>query len=149
MTKIVRWDPFINMTNLQNRINRIFDDVARSRDVEDDINIYTWKSAVDIYDDKDSMVITVELPGAEKKDISVEIKDNIISIKGERVSDKEVKEENYYRKERDYGSFHRAFTLPSAVSSDKVMAKFKDGLLKIEIPKPEKDKPKLVSVNVE
>jgi len=78
-----------------------------------------------------------------------EIKDNIITLKGERVIDNEVKEENYYRKERSFGTFQRAFTLPDAVSSDKVRANFKDGVLKIEIPKPEEKKPKQITVNVE
>lgn len=149
MTQIVRWAPFTSMTSLQDRINRIFDDVVRSKDVEDDMNLYTWKPAVDIYDDKDSLVITAELPGVDKKDVSVEIKDNIVSIKGERLKDKEINEENYYRKERSYGSFYRAFTLPSAVNSDKINAVFKDGMLKVEIPKSEEDKPKQVSVKVE
>ncbi|MBU1053243.1 MAG: Hsp20/alpha crystallin family protein [Proteobacteria bacterium] len=149
MTQIVRWAPFASMTNLQDRINRIFDDVVRSKDVEDDINLYTWKPVVDIYDDEDSLVITAELPGVNKEEVSVEIKDNIVSIKGERVKDKEINKENYYRKESSYGSFYRAFALPSAVNSDKIKATFKDGMLKVEIPKPEEDKPKQVLVKVD
>ncbi|MBA3037790.1 MAG: Hsp20/alpha crystallin family protein [Desulfobacterium sp.] len=149
MTSILRWDPFVSMTNFQDQINRIFDDVVRSRDVEDDINLYTWKPAVDIYNDNGSINITAELPGVDKKDVSVDIKDNTITIKGERVIDKETKEENYYRRERKSGSFHRAFTLPYAVSSDTIKAKFKDGILRVEIPKPEEEKPRQISVTHE
>jgi HSP20 family protein len=147
---LVRFDPFRGVATLQDRINRIFDDaLVRSRDNEDDINLCAWRPAVDIYDNMDSIVINAELPGVEKKDVSVEIKDNIITLKGERVIDNEVKEENYYRKERSFGTFQRAFTLPDAFSSDKVKANFKDGVLKIEIPKPEEKKPKQITVNVE
>ncbi|RPH52258.1 MAG: Hsp20/alpha crystallin family protein [Desulfobacteraceae bacterium] len=147
---LVRFDPFRGVATLQDRINRIFDDaLVRSRDNEDDINLCAWKPAVDIYDNTDSIVIKAELPGVEKKDVSVEIKDNVITLKGERVIDNEVKEDNYYRKERSFGTFQRAFTLPDAVSSDKVRANFKDGVLKIEIPKPEEKKPKQITVNVE
>ncbi|MBU4010950.1 MAG: Hsp20/alpha crystallin family protein, partial [Proteobacteria bacterium] len=114
-----------------------------------DINLYTWKPAVDIYNDNGSINITAELPGVDKKDVSVDIKDNTITIKGERVIDKETKEENYYRRERKSGSFHRAFTLPYAVSSDTIKAKFKDGILRVEIPKPEEEKPRQISVTHE
>ena len=147
---LVRFDPFRSMATLQDRINRIFDDaLVHSRDNEDDINLCAWRPVVDIYDNADNIVINAELPGVEKKDVSVEIKDNIITLKGERIIDNEVKEENYYRKERSFGTFQRAFTLPDSFSSDKVKANFKDGVLKIEIPKPEEKKPKQISVNIE
>jgi HSP20 family protein len=147
---LVRFDPFRGMATLQDRINRIFDDASfRSRDNEDEINLCAWKPAVDIYDNADNIVINAELPGVEKKDVTVEIKDNIITLKGERTINNEVKEENYYRKERCFGTFQRSFTLPDAFSSDKVKANFKDGVLKIEIPKPEEKKPKQISVNIE
>ena len=147
---LVRFDPFRGMATLQDRINRIFDDAfVRSRDTEDDVNLCDWRPAVDIYDNADNIVIKAELPGVEKKDVSVEIKDNVITLKGERVIDNEVKEERYYRKERCFGTFQRAFTLPDAVSSDKVKASFKDGVLKVEIPKPEEKKPKQISGNIE
>lgn len=147
---LVRFDPFRGMATLQDRINRIFDDAfVRSRDAEDDINLCAWRPAVDIFDNEENIIINAELPGVEKKDVSVELKDNIITIKGERVIDKEVKEESYFRKERCFGTFQRAFTLPDAVSSDKVKAVFKDGVLRVEIPKPEEKKPKQISVNIE
>ncbi|MDQ1330847.1 MAG: hypothetical protein QG578_1112 [Thermodesulfobacteriota bacterium] len=147
---LVRFDPFRGMATLQDRINRIFDDASyRSGDNEDEINLCAWKPAVDIYDNADNIVINAELPGVEKKDVTVEIKDNIITLKGERSINKEVKEENYYRKERCFGTFQRSFTMPDAVGSDKVKANFKDGVLKVEIPKPEAKKPKQITVNVE
>nr|CBX29182.1 hypothetical protein N47_J01630 [uncultured Desulfobacterium sp.] len=149
MTSIVRWDPFVSMTNFQDQINRIFDDVMRSKDVEDDVNLCTWKPAVDIYNDNGSINIKAELPGVDKKDVSVDIKDNTITIKGERIINNQTKEENYYRRERKSGSFYRAFTLPYAVNADSVKAKFKDGMLKIEILKPEEEKPRQISVTHE
>ncbi len=147
---LVRWDPFRSVTSLQDRINQIFDNAAvRSKDFEDDMNLCSWRPAVDIHDNDDAIVITAELPGVDKKDVSVEIKENVITIKGEKTIDNEIKEERFYRKERCFGSFHRAFTLPAAIKPDKIKANFKDGILKVEIPKPEDEKPKQISVNIE
>ncbi|HGY11659.1 MAG TPA: Hsp20/alpha crystallin family protein, partial [Desulfobacterales bacterium] len=84
-----------------------------------------------------------------KEDVSVEIKDNVLTLKGERVEDKEVKNESYFRKERCFGTFSRAFNLQHRVQPDKIKARFKDGVLKVEIPKPEEEKPKQITVNIE
>ncbi|CAN2040672.1 HSP20 family protein [Candidatus Magnetomoraceae bacterium gMMP-15] len=147
---IVRWEPFRGIVTLQDRINRVFDDVfTGSREVSDDIAKGIWKPVADIYEMEDNIVVKAELPGLNKEDVSVEIKDNVLSLKGERSVDNEVKDKNYYRKERSYGSFQRSFTLPHSVDPDSVKAKFKDGLLEVEIPKPEKEKPKEIKINIE
>jgi HSP20 family protein len=91
-----------------------------------------------MYDEDDRVVIKAELPGVDKKDIAVDVKDRVLTLSGERTYDNEVKAENYYRRERAYGKFQRAFNLPADVDSDKINADFKDGLLIIEVPKPEK-----------
>ena len=83
----------------------------------------------------------------EKKDISVDVKDQVLTLRGERKYDHEVKEEKYYRRERAYGKFQRAFSLPADVDSENIKAEFKDGLLKIEVPKPEKQKPKEIAIH--
>jgi HSP20 family protein len=83
----------------------------------------------------------------DKKDISIDLKDRVLTLSGERSYEKEAKEENYYRRERSFGKFQRAFTLPADVDSDRINAKFKDGLLRIEIPKPEQQKPKQVTIH--
>jgi HSP20 family protein len=102
---------------------------------------------VDIYDDGDKFVIKAELPGMDKKDISIDLKDRVLTLKGERSHDNEVKEDRYYRKERAYGKFERTFTLPVGLNHNDIKADYKDGLLKIDIPKPEEEKPKQITVH--
>lgn len=147
---IVRWDPLRNVSTLQDRINRLFDDAfPTSKFLEDDISFSTWKPVVDIFDTNGSIVIHAELPGLKKEDVEVDVKGNLLTLRGERKLNTEIKEDRYYRRERNHGTFHRAFTLPSEIEPDKITAKFKDGILEIEIPKPDTEKPKQISVNVE
>jgi len=135
------------MTTLQNRINRLFDDPLMPINRDDDDFLGAWNPAVDLFEKDDSFVIKAELPGLDKKDISVELKDRVLMLKGERKCENEVKEENYYRRERSYGKFQRAFNLPSDLDPDKIKADFKDGVLEISIPKPEAQKPKPITIH--
>lgn len=145
----VRWDPLRGMVNLQERINRVFDEsMAQSRDVEDDA-LCAWRPAVDIFETEDAIVLKAELPGFSRENVTLEIKDNVLTIKGKRTADSEIKEENYLRKERCFGTFHRAFTLRYAVKPEKISAKFKEGVLEVEIPKPEEEKPQQITVDIE
>jgi HSP20 family protein len=91
-------------------------------------------------------VITAEIPGVDKKDISVDVKDRVLTLRGERSSDNEVKEDRFYRRERTFGKFERSFTLPAAVDPDNIKAEYRDGVLKIEVPKPEGHKPRQINV---
>jgi HSP20 family protein len=136
------------MTTLQDRINRVFDGpFFRIGGLNDDAVMGMWNPNVDLYEKDDNFVIKAELPGMDKKDIKIDLNDRILTLSGERSYDNEVKEENYYRRERSHGKFHRAFTLPADVDSDKIKAEFKDGLLKVVIPKPEGQKPKQVTIH--
>ncbi|MBW2590258.1 MAG: Hsp20/alpha crystallin family protein [Deltaproteobacteria bacterium] len=147
---IVKWDPFRNVAALQDRINRIFDEsFSRTDDLDDDISMSAWKPLVDIYETDEAIILKAELPGIKKDDVSVEVKDNVLTLKGVRTEEKEIKEKNYYRKERAFGTFSRAFNLQHRIQPDKIKARFKDGVLKIEIPKPEEEKPKQITVKVE
>jgi HSP20 family protein len=147
---IVRWDPFRDVAALQDRINRIFNEsFGRSQDLEDDVGLYDWRPPVDIYETNDGVVLKVELPGIKKEDVSVEIKDNVLALKGERLLDPEIKDEKYYRKERSFGKFNRSFSLQEPIKPDLIKASFKDGVLTIEIPRPEEEKPKQVTVNID
>ena len=147
---IVKWDPFRNVAALQDRINRIFEEsFSRTADLDDDISMSAWKPLVDIYETDESIILKAELPGIKKDDVSVEVKDNVLTLKGVRTEEKEIKEKNYYRKERAFGTFSRAFNLQHRIQPDKIKARFKDGVLKIEIPKPEEEKPKQITVKVE
>ena len=147
---IVRWlDPFRDLSSIQERMNQIFEDaLARSRGREEGLRSGMWTPAVDIYENNDSVVVKAELPGVEKDQISVEVKDGILSLRGERKFEKEVKEESYHRIERSYGSFQRSFSLPVSVDQEKVTAHFRNGVLEVTLPKKEQAKPKQIQVNV-
>ncbi len=147
---IVSWDPFREVATLQDRINRLFDDAfPRKGDPGDDANLIDWRPAVDIFETDSGVVLEVELPGVIKADVSVEVKDNILTIRGERKMENKGLAENYYRRERVYGSFRRAFNLHYVVNPEKISARFNNGVLSIEVPKPEEEKPKQVTVNVD
>ena len=145
---LVKWTPMREMMSLPYRINRFFDDsFFRAGFSDNDLALSAWHPMVDIYDDNDSIVIKAELPGIDKKDITIDLKDSVLTLKGERNVENEEKEDNYYRRERSFGKFERAFTLPTGLDPEKIKADYKDGVLKIEIPKPEKEKPKQITVH--
>ena len=146
--ELVRWNPRRDLFNWPLRTNRVFEDFFHPTLFnEEGVSVWNWHPVVDIYENDDNIVITAELPGVDKKDISVDVNGRILTLKGERSADNEVKEDNYYRKERSYGKFERSFTLPADVDPDKVKADFKDGILKLDIPKPEAHKPKQITVH--
>ena len=147
---IVKWDPFRDVAVLQDRINRIFNEsFGRSRDLDDEVGLYDWRPPVDIYETVAGIVLKVELPGVNKDDVSVEVKDNLLTLKGERLLDPEIKDEHYYRKERNFGKFNRSFSLQEPLKPDLIKASFKDGVLTVEIPRPEEEKPKQVTVDID
>ncbi len=105
--------------------------------------------AVDLFEEKDDIVVKAELPGMEKENIEVNLTDHTLTIKGEKKKEEEVKEKNYYRSERSYGSFMRAIELPRDVHGDKVKASFKNGVLEVRVPKTEEAKAKEIKVKVD
>jgi HSP20 family protein len=146
---LIRWDPFREISALQERMNRLFSEVARRSPVaEEEMVQGAWIPPVDIFETGDSIVIKAELPGISKEDITLEVKENTLTIKGEKKFEKDVKEESYHRVERSYGAFQRAFSLPGTVQQDKVKAKFRDGILEVTLPKAEEAKPKQIKVDV-
>lgn len=147
---LIRWDPFRDIITLRERMDKMFEDsLARFRTPEEATMPTFWSPAVDIYETDENIVLKAELPGVDKKEVSVEVKDNTLILKGERRREKEVKEENYHRVERSYGSFMRSFSLPVTVRQDQVKARFKDGVLEVTLPKAEEAKPKQIKVEVE
>ena len=146
--QLVRWTPWREMAALQNRINRIFDgSFFRENSADDDLALQHWNPVVDIYDNDDKLVIKADLPGLSKDDITIDLKNRVLTVQGERSVENEVKEENYYRRERNYGKFCRAFTMPAEVDSDQINAAFKDGVLKIDIPKPKEQRPRQIAIH--
>lgn len=145
---LVRFNPMRDLFGRGNRMNRIFDDFFFPTQGSDEtMSVWNWKPLVDIYDNDENIVITAELPGTNKEDIQVDVKDRVLTLKGERISENEVKEDSYHRRERAYGKFERAFTLPVEIDPEKIQADFKDGVLKINIPKPKEQKPKQVTIH--
>lgn len=148
MMDLIRWNPWNELVSLRERMNRVFDDsLFRSDRREDPLAMGTWSPAVDMFEKDDQVVIKAELPGLEKKDISLDLQNGVLTLKGERKHENEVKEENYYRREMSCGKFIRSFSLPEDVDADKIKAEFQNGLLTVEVPKPEEHKPKQIPVN--
>ncbi len=148
---IVRFEPFRPLVTFQDRLNRIFDDAFRgSRGASEEEWALggSWAPSVDIYEQEGNIVLKAELPGLDPKDVDVHVENNVLTLRGERKLDNEVKQENYHRVERSYGAFSRSFTLPSVVDTDKIKAEFKDGLLRLVLPKKEEAKPKQISISV-
>ena len=146
--ELVRWNPVRNMFGFRPSMNSLLDDFfLPMRKVDDESSFWSWNPKVDIYDEDNHIVVKAELPGVDKDDIVVDIKDRVLTLKGERSTDNEVKEDDYYRKERSYGRFERRFALPGDVNADDIKAEYKDGLLKIDIPKLEQNKPKQITVH--
>jgi HSP20 family protein len=146
---IVRWEPFPDLMTLQERMNRVFDEsVGRHRGAQEPLNSGAWSPAVDIYETEQDIVLKAELPEINQKDIDIQLENNTLTLRGERKFERETKEENYHRVERAYGSFCRSFTLPSTVDQDKIKAEYKDGILKVTMPKREETKPKQIKVAI-
>ncbi len=145
---ITKWSPLTNLISLTDRLNRLFDEGFLGELEGESMPITRWQPATDIYETKDSYNFKIELPGFKKGDVNVEVKDNVLIIKGEKKMDNEVKKENYHRIERFYGSFQRTFQLPQNVEESKIKAKMDSGVLEIVVPKSEKAKSKSIPVEV-
>ena len=147
---ILKGDPFKDIMTLRDRMDKLFEEsLNRLKEVGDEMSHSSWSPAVDIYETIDSMIIKVEIPGVDKKDISVEVRDNSLHLKGERKFEENANEENYQRMERSYGIFSRVFALPTTVDQDNVKATFNNGVLEITIPKSEESIPEQINVNIE
>jgi len=142
---ITRWDPFREVQSLQSRVNALFHDF---NDGESSTTTASFIPAVDVYEDEKKVVLKLEVPGIEEKDLDVRVENNTLTVKGERKFDKEEKEENFHRIERRYGSFYRAFTLPTTVDTEHIDAAYNAGILKLELKKKPEAQPKQIKVNV-
>jgi HSP20 family protein len=145
---VVRWEPFRDLLSLQDRMNRMFDESYRGgRGASDDWALGgSWAPAVDIYEHQGNIVLTAELPGVDAKDVDVRVENNVLTLRGERKFENEVKREKYHRVERAYGTFSRSFTLPNVVDTEKIKAEYKDGVLQVTLPQREEAKPKQIQV---
>ena len=142
---ITRWDPFREVVALQNRMNSLFRDIHES---DNPLTAASFVPAVDVYEDAKKVVLKLEVPGMEEKDLDIRVENNTLTIRGERKFEQTVKEDNYLRIERNYGSFSRTFGLPNTVNTEAIKAEYKNGVLTVELPKSAESKPKQIKVNV-
>jgi HSP20 family protein len=136
---IIRWDPFRDMTQVQNQVNRLVNQVWGGGQE-------SWLPAVDVFDTKDAVVLKAELAGMDPDEIQIEVEDNVLTIKGERKFEETVDEERYYRVERRFGSFQRNLALPQGVKPEDIQAGYEDGILTVSVPKAEEEKPQRIEV---
>ncbi len=151
MKSLVRWQPFQELSTLQRQMNRLFESFAGRTSLlpfEEELGAWEFGPPVDIIEDDQKLQFKVEVPGIEEKDIHVEVENNVLTVRGERKLEKDIKEENFRRMERHYGAFARSFTLPPSVDAEKIEANYNNGILAIQMPKRAEAKPKQIKVNV-
>lgn len=140
---LMRWMPWQELESMNRQLGRLLDDSNSAMSTEHG----QWAPPVDIRETDDAVVVHAELPGIDKKDVKLEVKDGVLTISGERRYEKDVKEENVHRIERSYGSFTRSFSLPTNIDdAEKVNAEMKDGVLTVRLPKREGAKPKAIEI---
>ena len=146
---IVRFDPFRELTTMQDRINRIFGEMYTRRGDDDILSRGDWIPPVDIFEnDKHEIVIEAEMPGLNKEDIDLRVENNTLTLRGERKRESEVKDDQFHRVERVHGVFTRSFSLPATVDAGRVSADYKDGVLTVVLPMREEAKPRQIQVKV-
>jgi HSP20 family protein len=151
MTLLTRWEPFRELSTMQDRIsrmNRLFRESYSPEGPEEALTSTSFAPPVDIYEDEHNITLKLEVPGIDERDIDVRIQGNTLIVHGERKIEKEEKEENFRRVERQYGSFIRSFTLPGFVDPGQVSADYDKGVLKINLAKKAEATPKQIKVNV-
>lgn len=146
MTLVRYHRPLDLFTQFQNDINKVFESRFREGDDSSKIATTQWSPSVDIKEEDNRFVIYADLPGVEVKDIEITMEHGVLSIKGERSYEDEVKEENFHRIERAHGTFYRRFSLPDSADEDNIKASGKNGVLEISIPKKEKEQPRRIPV---
>jgi HSP20 family protein len=144
---LIKWSPIRDLLSIQDEMNKLFDE-RLDKFSGGELQSRVWQPLVDIYEEDDKFVIKAEIPEVKKEDISINLENNVLTIKGERKMEKEEKKENYHRAERFYGMFQRSFTLPGIVDQDKIKANLENGVLTLEIPKKEEVKPKKIEINI-
>ena len=141
---LVKWSPFGEMSSLQERMNRLFEhSLGRS----DEDSFGAWLPAVDIFDDGDNLRLQAELPGLAEKEIDLQVENNVLTIRGERKRNQEFKEDGYFRTERVYGTFSRSFHLPTTVDAEKIVARYRNGVLELTLPKKASSKTRRIEVS--
>jgi len=143
---IVKYDPFRELRSLQDEMTQLFTGVMPSRFNREEMTRGSWAPSVDIFEDKDRLILEAELPGMNREDFEISVENNVITLSGERKFEKKTEGDNYHRVERSYGSFTRSFTLPQTVTADGATADFDNGVLRVSLPKREETKARRIEI---
>jgi HSP20 family protein len=146
---IVRWDPFRDLAEVQDRVNRVLGDFYGTRGSDDVMRRGSWIPPVDIYEGQNhEMIIKAEMPDIRQEDLDIRVEDNTLTITGEKKLDQTLNKEQFHRVERAYGQFSRSFSLPATIDTEHVSADYKNGVLTVRLPMREEAKPKQIQVQV-
>jgi HSP20 family protein len=143
---LVRWDPMRELDSLQGDMNRLFDRFFEGGRAANGTTGRRWIPAMDLVETEDHLVLRGDLPGMTEDDVDIEIKDNVLTVSGERRAEHEDRGEGYHRVERAFGSFSRSLALPQGVDAETIEAKFENGVLEVLVPKPKEAKPTRVQI---
>ncbi len=147
--EISPWRPFRELERMRREMDRLWDSFLEGRPGRKVEEIAEWLPTLDVSETKNELVVRAEIPGIDTKDIDISLTNDLLTIKGEKKQEKEEKGENYHLVERSYGSFTRAIRLPKEVQGDKISASYKNGILKVTLPKSEEAKKKEIKIKVE
>jgi HSP20 family protein len=147
--ELVPWRPFRDLERVRREMDRLWDSFFEERPTRRVAEMGEWLPSLDVSETKNDIVVKAELPGMDTKDVDISLINDVLTIKGEKKQEKEEKEEDYHFVERSYGSFTRSIRLLRDVQSDKISASYKNGVLKITLPKSEEAKKKEVKIKVE
>lgn len=142
---VIKYDPFRELRGLHDEMNRLFSGNLQGGDSREFAR-GAWSPNVDIYEDKDRLIVEAELPGMSRDDFELSAENNVLTLKGERKFEKKTEGDNYHRVERSYGSFTRQFTLPQTVTAEGANAEFENGVLRVSLPKREETKARKIEI---
>jgi HSP20 family protein len=150
MTKeLTIWRPFRELERMRREMDRLWDSFFEERPRRRVEEVGEWLPSLDLSETKNDLVVKAELPGIDPKDIDISLANDVLTIKGEKKQEREEKEEDYHLIERSYGAFTRSIRLPREVQSDKINASYKNGILRVTLPKSEEAKKKEIKIKVE
>ncbi len=149
MSTLIRWEPSRELSSLRQRMDGIFSEaMGRGWGGEEGLATGAWTPPVDVYETPESIVLKADLPDVNKDEVDISVENNTLTIRGDRKREQEIKEKNFYRMERSYGTFARSFSLPPTVEAEKIEAAFSNGVLTLTLPKRQESKPKQIKVKV-
>jgi HSP20 family protein len=148
MASMMQWSPAPQFRTLRSEMDRLFDDFFGLTPAKREGAVSLWAPAVDVREDANNYYVEAALPGMKKEEISLELENNVLSIKGERKFERKEDKQNYHFMERSYGSFYRSFSLPKNIDAEKISAEYKEGVLNVTLPKKPEVKPKKVEIKI-